>query len=442
MSPASRSGALPPSVENPVYRKIAWSLMPFLVVCYVLAQVDRFNIGFAKLQFLQDLGLDDKVFGLAASAFYVGYMLFEVPSNWLLARIGVRKTLLRIMVFWGAVTCALMFARTANHFYVLRFLLGVAEAGFFPGILFYLTLWFPDRLRGRISTLFVTAIPASGIIGGPLAGWIMGSMEGVYGIHGWQWLFLIEGLPTIVLGVVAYYYLSDGPATASWLTASEKQQVAADLAADGARRVQKTGSDFKAALGNPAVWRLCLIYFAYFFAINATLLWSPSLLKGVGQQTVGTVGLASGIIATVATIGMILVGRNSDRMLERRWHIAGCGLAAAAGFLLLPLAAQSFWATGVLLIVISTGVYGVLGLFWTIPSSFLQGSAAAAGIALINSFGALAGSLGPTLIGWIKVQTGSLYVGLSVVGLLLIISMLSLLWLVPSGKPAIRPAVG
>ncbi|MFN0314515.1 MAG: MFS transporter [Burkholderiales bacterium] len=381
----------------------------------MLAQIDRFNIGFAKLQFLRDLNLNDAVFGVAASA-------------------GVRKTLLRIMLFWGAVTCALMLAKSANHLYILRFLLGVAEAGFFPGILFYLTLWFPDRLRGRVSTLFITAIPASGIIGGPLAGWIMGSMEGVNGWHGWQWLFLIEGLPTIALGVVAYFYLNDGPASAGWLSTVEKDAVSADLATDSAGRHKKTSDDLQAALRDPRVWQLALIYFVYFFGVNANILWSPTLLSDGGKQTVGVVGMASGAVALLATLGMILIGRSSDRRMERRWHVCGCGMAAACAFLLLPLAAGNLAATMCLLVVSSTGLYAVLGLFWTIPTAFLKGGATAAGIALISSFGALAGSMGPALIGWIKVQTGSLYIGLSAVAVLLIVSMLLLVRLVPTDK--------
>ena len=426
------------SIGLAVYKKTAWRLMPFLILCYVLAQIDRFNIGFAKLQFLHDLRLNDAVFGIAASAFYVGYMLFEVPSNWLLTRTGVRKTLLRIMVFWGAVTCTLMFAKSATYLYGLRFLLGVAEAGFFPGIVFYLTLWFPDRLRGRISTLFVAAIPASGIIGGPLAGWIMGDMEGINGWHGWQWLFLLEGVPTILLGIVAYYYLKDSLATATWLSSSEKDAVSEDLAADTVARPDNASDNFHAALRNSRVWQLAVIYFAYFFALNANILWGPTLLKAVGEQTVGVVGLASGAIALFATLGMILVARSSDRYMERRWHICTCGLVAAGALLLLPLASRSLGATIVLLGVSSTGLYSVLGLFWTIPSAILRGNAAAAGIALINSFGALAGSLGPALIGWIKVQTGSLYVGMGAVAVFLIISMVALVRLAPSAQELAR----
>src|ERR1022692_4415254 len=211
--------------DNLVYKKIAWRLVPFLLLCYMLAALDRFNIGFAKLQFLHDLGLTDAVYGVAAGIFSVGYVSCEVPSNLWLARTGIRKTLLRIMVLWGGVTSLMMLAHSAHTLYILRFLLDVAEAGFFPGILFYLTTWFPDRLRGRVTSLFVMAAPISGIVGGPLAGWIMVSFQGLYGLQGWQWLFLVEGIPAILMGVIAYFYLSDQPAAASWLSAEEKRVV-------------------------------------------------------------------------------------------------------------------------------------------------------------------------------------------------------------------------
>src|SRR5581483_1561932 len=321
---------------------------------------------------------------------------------------------------------------------VLRFLLGVAEAGFFPGILFYLTLWFPDHVRGRVSTLFVTALPVASVVGGPLAGCIMQDMQGVYGLHGWQWLFLLEGAPTMLIGLLAYYYLHDGPVAAPWLSSAEKIAVGNDLL-DSSSSPAKTTRDFRAAFRNPMVWQLALVYFAYFFALNANLLWSPTLLKSIGEHSVELIGVASGGIALLATFGMILIGRHSDRTLERRWHVGLCGITAAVALLLLPLAANSFIVTVVLLIAASTGLYSVLGLFWTIPSSFLHGSAAAAGIALISSFGALAGSLGPALIGWVKVASGSLYLGLSLVAVLLIISMAALLRLVPAPGAAIQP---
>lgn len=423
--------------EHPVYRKIAWRLMPFLLLCYMLATIDRFNIGFAKLQFLHDLGLNDAVYGIAAGIFSIGYVAFEVPSNLWLERIGVRRTLLRIMVLWGLVTCLLMLAESATHLYILRFLLGVAEAGFFPGILFYLTFWFPDRLRGRMTSLFVMAVPVGGIISGPLSGWIMEELQGVGGYHGWQWLFLTEGLPAIVCGVVAFFYLADNAASASWLSEDEKRHVNADLVADRANRSAPKGT-FRDALRDPRVYLLAFIYFAYFCSLNTILLWGPTVLKAVAGQTVGSIGWVSGAISLVATIGMVIVGYSSDRYLERRWHVALCGFAAAACFALLPLAVENIAATIGLLTVASIGIFSVLSLFWTIPSAYLTQSAAAGGIALISAIGSFGGAISPAMIGAIKVHTGSLYIGLDVIAGLLAVGMVTLLIAIPAPGKSVR----
>ncbi|HEX7933045.1 MAG TPA: MFS transporter [Paraburkholderia sp.] len=420
--------------DRAIYRKIAWRIIPFLLLCYMLATIDRFNIGFAKLQFLQDLGLNDAVYGLAAGIFSVGYVLFEVPSNLYLDKTGVRRTLLRIMVLWGAVTCLLMFAQNATHLYVLRFLLGAAEAGFFPGILLYLTYWFPDRLRGRMTSLFVVAVPVGGIIAGPLSGWIMEQLHGVGGYRGWQWLFVTEGAPAILCGIAAYFYLSDGPASANWLSDEEKNFVLSELESERAARTTKSGS-FREALRDPKVYVLAFIYFAYFCSLNTLLLWSPSILKSMPGQTVSSVGWTSGAISLVSTVGMLLVGYSSDRHMERRWHIALCGFAASASFLLLPLAAHHLMGTIVLLAIASVGIFSVLGLFWTIPTSYLGRAAAAGGLALITSIGSFGGAISPALIGQIKVMTGSLYIGLGVIAVVLAVSMFSLLVCVPGATP-------
>jgi len=414
--------------DNLIYKKIGWRLVPFLLVCYMMAAIDRFNIGFAKLQFLHDLGLNNAVYGVAAGFFYVGYISCEVPSNLWLARIGVRKTLLRIMLLWGAVTSLMMLAHSAYAFYILRFLLGVAEAGFFPGILFYLTIWFPDRLRGRVTSLFVMAAPISGIVGGPLAGWIMQSFQGVYGLRGWQWLFFFEGIPAILLGVIAYFYLCDQPASASWLSAEEKRLVVEDINADRLRRPAKADKSFRGVLRDPKVYLMAIIYFAYFCSLNTYDLWSPSVMRAVGVQKVITIGWYSGITHLIGTAGMVAVGYSSDRHMERRWHVALCGLSAAVCFMLLPLGSHSIGVTVLLLSIAAIGIYGVLGLFWTIPSAYLeQGSAAAGGIALITSIGSLGGAVSPPLVGWIAVRTGSLYLGLSVIASFMIIGMVLLL---------------
>ena len=274
------------TMDGDPYRKIAWRLIPFLLACYATAIIDRFNIGFAKLQFLQDLKLDDTAFGLAAGAFSVGYVAVEVPSNLLLVRIGIRKTLLRIMVLWGGVTVLLSLAQNQYHLFSLRFLLGVAEGGFFPGILFYLTLWFPDRIRGRMTSLFVMAVPLGGIIAGPLSGLIMDGMQGLNGLHGWQWLFIIEGLPPVVLGVVAYCYLSDEPKHAPWLTSGEKRRVEADLAQDRLATTKASTGKFSEALREPRVYVLAFVYLSFFCSLNTILLWTPTILKkgGRGQR--------------------------------------------------------------------------------------------------------------------------------------------------------------
>ncbi|MDB5774441.1 MAG: major Facilitator Superfamily protein [Herbaspirillum sp.] len=419
--------------EHAVYKKIAWRLIPFLLLCYMLATIDRFNIGFAKLQFSQDLKLDDAVFGIAAGIFSIGYVLFEVPSNLLLERVGVRRTLLRIMVLWGMVTCLLMYAQSALHLYILRFLLGVAEAGFFPGILLYLTYWFPDRLRGRMTSLFVMAVPVGGIISGPLSGWVMAQFQGVGGFHGWQWLFLLEGAPAVLCGVVAYFYLSDNASSARWLNDEEKSRVLADLAAD--RQAQPAqGGTFRDALRDPKVYLLAFIYFAYFCSLNTILLWGPTVLKAVAGQTVSSIGWISGAISLVSTIGMVIVGYSSDKYLERRWHVALCGFTAAACFLLLPLAVGSLVLTVILLTIASIGIFSVLSLFWTIPSAYLNRSAAAGGLALISSIGSFGGAVSPAMIGAIKVRMGSLYIGLDVIAILLAVGMLTLLICIPAGK--------
>lgn len=424
---------MPGSVDaDRTYRKIAGRLLPFLFICYMIAIVDRFNIGFAKLQFLQDLKLNDAIYGLAAGVFSVGYVAFEVPSNLLLERIGVRKTLLRIMVLWGIVTFLLSFAGNAYHLYILRFLLGVAEAGFFPGILLYLTYWFPDRLRGRMTSLFVMAVPVGGIVAGPLSGWLMDHFQNVAGLRGWQWLFLLEGLPSVLLGVIAFFYLPDRPAQAAWLSDAEKSAVSHDLEIDRAGGRSGAPRRFGEALRNPRVYAMALIYFAYFCSLNTLLLWTPTLLRTVGVATVTEIGWLSGVVSLVSTIGMVLVGYSSDRTMERRWHVAICGFLAAACFLLLPLAAHRVVPTVALLMLASVGIFTVLSLFWTIPSAYLESSAAAGGIALISSIGSFGGAVSPFFVGWIKVETGSLYIALSCIALLLSAGMILLLICVPS----------
>lgn len=440
-APAVAVSSSPVGDDDATYRKVARRIVPFLFFCYVVNFIDRVNIGFAKLQFLQDLKLDDSVFGMAAGMFFVGYVIFELPSNLLAARIGVRKTLLRIMVLWGALTVLLMFVKSAHGLYLLRFLLGAAEAGFFPGVVLYLTYWFPVQRRGRILSIFVMAVPLAGIVGGPLSGGIMSHLHGVFGFAGWQWLFLIEGVPAIVLGLLACVLLDERPADAQWLTAREKAQIEAALIAD--RREHPAGVHASASLSdvltNPRIYVLSAIYFCVFMGLNAIGFWIPTLLRQVGVHAISDIGWLSGGMSVCTAIGIVLIGRHSDRRMERRWHVAGCGLAVAASFLLLPLAAHSIALTVVLLVIASVGIYATLSLFWTIPTLYLQEDGIAGGIATITAIGAIGGAVSPSLVGMLKTSTGSLYAGLGVVGVLLAIGMLALLVVV---RPAARDAAG
>lgn len=322
------------------------------------------------------------------------------------------------------------------HLYLLRFLLGAAEGGFFPGILYYLTLWFPDRVRGRMTSLFVMAVPLGGVIAGPLSGLIMDRMQGVHGLHGWQWLFILEGIPAVLLGVAAYLALAAGPQTTSWLNTDERRLVASDLARDRAAAPDTTSS-FAAALREPRVYLLSFIYFAFFCSLNTILLWTPTLLKRVGVATTTEIGWLSGAISVASAIGMVAIGYSSDRTRERRWHVVACGLVAAACFIALQAAQGSILLTVTLLAVASIGIFAILSLFWTIPNAMLEGSAAAGGIALISAIGSFGGAVCPALIGWMNVATGSIYAPLALVGALLAIGMLTLILCVPRPGPEV-----
>ena len=410
------------SAARPVYRRVILRIIPFVFACYLIAMIDRLNVSFAKLQFMSELHLTETQFGFAASLLYVGYILLEVPSNLMLQKKGIRLTLLRIMTLWGAMTVLLAFARDAYQFYIIRFLIGAAEAGFLPGVLLYLTYWFPDRMRGRMTSLFVMALPVSGIIGGPLAGWIMTATNGLNGLHGWQYLFLIEGVPAIVLGIIAYFYLANDPADARWLTAAERSTIARQLTAQPTIGRDQPRS-FSSALRDARVWGLALTYFLFYCVENALLVWIPTLLRGVGGISVMEIGWLGGAISVAAMVGMLAISISSDRLQERRWHVIGCGLVSGATFLVLPFASASLVGTTVVLMVAAVAVFSFLALFWTIPSAYLRGTSAAGGLALISSIGAAGGVVSPIYIGWMKDVTGSFYGALGSLGLLLILGM-------------------
>jgi D-galactonate transporter len=401
-----------------VVRKATRRLLPLLFVCYVLAYLDRVNIGFAKLQMLASLRMSETAYGIGAGIFFIGYFLFEVPSNLLLHKYGARVWIARIMVTWGVLSALTMFVTSASQFYALRFVLGMAEAGFFPGIIYYLSQWFPVSMRARIVALFMTGIAASGVIGGPLSGWILGAMQGVNAWSGWQWLFLIEGIPSVLMGLAVYMLLADDIPRATWLSDAEKVTL---LRARDAESVAGTQHlSIGETLRSPRVLLLSLVYFAFIIGLYGISFWLPQLIRNMGVQESWHVGLLSVIPYGVAACAMVLVGRNSDRLRERRWHIVACallgaiGLAGAGAFSARPVLGMAALTVG------TAGVLSVLPLFWTLPTAFLTGASAAAGIAVINSIGNLAGFLSPYMVGAISDATGSPTMGLYAVAAFLI----------------------
>jgi D-galactonate transporter len=414
-----------------VYRKIGWRLLPFIFLIYIMNQLDRINISFAKLQFMQDIHLSEAAYGLGAGLFFIGYLLFEVPSNLYLHRAGAKLTFLRIMVLWGAVSAGMCLVRTPMELYVARFLLGAAEAGFFPGVILYLTYWFPARRRARITSVFVMAISAAGIVGGPLSGLIMHAFAGTLGLKGWQWLFIAEGLPVVILGVVTYFFLDNGPAQAKWLSTDEKAIVVRELEAEQQLKGGHTPKDLARVLSDPKVYVAGFVYFSVLCGTNAIALWMPSLIKAQGLSNVVQIGWLSCIPYIAALAGTYLFGRSSDRMMERRWHTAAAISLTAICFTLLSLGHGLPYITVALLGLAAAGIYGAVVTFWTIPPAYLQGSAAAGGIALISSLGALGGFSSPTILGAVMSRTGSLYMGFVVLGVILLAGAMLVVLAIP-----------
>lgn len=419
--------------KDRLYRKIAWRVMPVLVLCYVANYIDRTNISIAQLRLSTDLRFSQQVYGLGVGLFFVGFILFEIPSNLLLDRIGARRTLLRIMVSWGAISAATMFVRTPGEFYAARGLLGMAEAGFFPGILLYLTYWFPSSRRTRMTALFLLGIPVSGIIGSPLSGWIMHSLEGAHGLRGWQWLFLIEGIPSVLLGVAAFFMLSDRPPDAPWLTVEEKKWIAEDLALDqSAKEHRPVARAFLDALRDPRVYVLGLVACGSYTLSNAVAFWSPILINASGVKDVLNVGLLAGIPPLVGIGAMLLVGWHSDKTLERRWHAAGAELTAAAALVALSFTQGSPRLTVVLIALMTAGYYCGLAVFWSVPSVYLSERAKAGGIAVVTAMGSMAGAVSPALLGWLRVRTGSLALGLQISAAIISLGAIVLLLGIPA----------
>lgn len=394
----------------PAYAKAAIRLIPALVILLILAWVDRVNVGFAKLTMLGDLKLSEAAYGFGAGIFFLSYFLFEVPSNLLLERIGARKTFARITILWGLNCVAMALVKTEFWFYVLRFTLGVFEAGFFPGAVLYLTYWFPAARRARINGLFMSSFAIGGIVGGPLAGLIMSSMGGVSDLASWQWLFILEGVPSVIAGVAVLLLLPDRPREAGWLSRDEAQAIEDDLAAD--KKTIVSESSFKAALADGRVWLCALIYFGIVSG-NATIaFWTPSIIKETGVIDPLRIGLLAAIPFVAGTIAMIWNGAHSDRTGERRLHCTVATLLAAIGLSATGALIGNGAVALVALTIAAIGILAAFPVFWTIPQALLAGTAAAGSIALINSIGNLAGFVAPYLIGISASVTGSATSGL------------------------------
>ncbi len=404
--------------EERVYAKVTWRIIPFLFLCYVVAYLDRVNVGFAKLQMVADLKFSETVFGLGAGLFFIGYFLFEVPSNVILHKVGARIWIARIMITWGVISALTLYASSEMSFYALRFLLGLAEAGFFPGIILYLTYWYPAERRGRIVTLFMTAIALSSVIGAPISGWIMQNLNGVNGLAGWQWMFLLEGIPSVLVGLFTIYYLDDSITQAGWLSDAEKALLAQRIAEDN---THKEALSVSQTLFNSRVWLLGLIYFCFVMGLYGVGFWLPTIIKALGVKSLFDVGLLTAIPYAVATVGMILVSRSADARRERRWHVVIPALAGSVGLVLSTLLSGDPAMAMAALSLATFGIITTLPLFWSLPTAYLGGVAAAAGIALINSLGNLAGFVSPFLIGKIKDATQSTDAGMFMLATSLII---------------------
>ena len=389
-----------------LYKKITWRLIPFLCFCYLAAYLDRINISFAKLQMIGDLQFSEASYGLGAGLFFVGYILFEVPSNLVLTRVGARVWIARIMITWGLLSAATMLVTTPTQFYFIRFLLGAAEAGFLPGVLYYLTLWFPSYRRGRIMALFIIGLPLSSVIGGPLSGWIMAHFDQMQGLRGWQWLFLLEAIPSVILGLLTFVALPNSYKDAKWLSDSEKAQLAADLRADDSE-VKGAKHSFKEGFFNLKVWMLGGIDFAILLTAYALGFWLPTFIRKTGVVDTFHIGLLTALPNIAAIIAILLIGASSDKHRERRWHIIVPFLAAAAAMCASTFFAENLFATVLLFSIASIGVMGPLPVYFSLPATFLKGTAAATGFALAISLASIAGLISNSLIGLVLDLTGS-----------------------------------
>ncbi|WP_423761819.1 MFS transporter [Burkholderia sp. NLJ2] len=417
-----------PTFETKTYAKVSRRLIPFLMLCYLGAYLDRVNVGFAKLQMLNDLRFSETVYGMGAGIFFLGYFLFEVPSNLILHKVGARKWLARIMLTWAVISASFVFVKSPTVFYLLRFLLGVAEAGFAPGVILYLTYWYPSARRAKALSLFFMAIPLAGIIGGPLSGWIMHSLQGAMSMAGWKWLFLLEAVPSLVLGVAILLYLDDSIAKATWLTDSEKALLARNVAGDNAHKTAHLS--IRAFIGDRRLWLMAAIYFCVVLGQYGLTFWLPTIIRKAGVSDPLWVGVFTAIPYLCAIVALPLIGMSADRRRERRFHLAIPMLIAAAGFATLP-ALGSVAASIICLSIAAAGILASSSQFWALPTSLLGGVSAAAGIAAVNCFANLAGFFSPAIVGWLNDLTGKSTAGLVFISVAVTLGA-ALVFLVPA----------
>ena len=399
-------------------RKVSRRLIPFLFLLYVAAYLDRINVGFAQLQMKSALGFSNTVYGLGTGIFFIGYFLFEVPSNLILARTGARVWIARIMISWGIISSAMALVRTPAEFYALRFLLGVAEAGFFPGVIYYLSRWFPAAQRASAISRFMTAMAVSGIVGGPLSGALF-MLDGAGSLAGWQWIFVAEGIPSIILGVATLLYLTDRPSEATWLSPAEREHLETTMRAEADDILRRSNVPLRRALLHPTVWRLSLLSFSLLVGLYSISFWLPQIVQSISGRSNVAVAFLSAIPYVAAAVAMVLVGAHSDRSRERCLHVAGAALVGAAG-----LAASAVVHSPTLgmisLSMAAVGIFSAIPVFWSLPTTFLSGTAAAGAIALINSLGNLGGFVGPYLIGRVREATGGFTGSLLTIAALLV----------------------
>ncbi len=419
-----------------LYRKIAWRIMPILLVGYIIAYIDRVNVSFAKLQMVGDLKFSDSVYGIGAGIFFLGYFAFEIPSNIILHKVGARVWICRVMITWGIVSALTALVHTPWQFYTARLLLGVSEAGFFPGMILYLTYWFPAHRRAAMVAILLAGNPVSGILGGPLSGFILHHFAASKGIAGWQWLFILEGLPAILFGVVIFLFLGNRVAEAKWLSADERAAVAADIHVEAAA---KSHVSLASAFTSSTIWLLCAIFFGIEMGSYAVGFWQPTIIRQTGVKDAFTIGLLTTIPYAAALVSLVLTGRHSDRTGERRWHTIVPSLTAAVGFVLCTQAGSNTPLAMFGLVLAAAGVITSVAQFWALPTSFLGGNAAAAGIAFVNCTGNLGGFFSPTIIGFLNTHTGNLNSGLYLIAGCMIASSILILTLAPTPVAHLQP---